>query len=123
MVQVVLIGIGAGAVAALMFAALASGSLLSMALFYLAPLPILIAALGWSHVAAIAAALTGSTALFATFNSVFAVVFLIGVGLPAWWLGYLSLLARPAITNGSEQIEWYPVGRLVLWAALRLRRR
>jgi len=118
MVQILLIGIGAGAVAALMFAALASGSVLAMALFYLAPLPILIAALGWSHVAGIAAALTGSTALFAAFNPVFAVVFLIGVGLPAWWLGYLSLLARRAATNGSEQFEWYPVGRLVLWAAL-----
>jgi hypothetical protein len=118
MMYVLLIGIGAGAVAALMFAALASGSLLAMALFYLAPLPILIAALGWSHAAGIAAALTGSAALFASFNSVFALAFMIGIGLPAWWLGYLSLLARPAATNGSEQLEWYPVGRLVFWAAL-----
>ena len=118
MMQVLLIGIGAGAVAALMFAALASGSLLSMVLFYLAPLPILIAALGWSYAAGIAAVLTGSAALFAAFNVVFALVFLIGIGLPAWWLGYLSLLARPAAVNGSEQFEWYPVGRLVFWAAL-----
>ena len=62
MMQVLLIGIGAGAVAALIFAALASGSLLSMVLFYLAPLPILIAALGWSYAAGIAAVLTRSAA-------------------------------------------------------------
>ena len=36
-----------------------------------------------------------------------------------WWLGYLSLLARPVGANGSgDGIEWYPVGRLVLWAAI-----
>ena len=47
MMQVVLIGLGAGAAAALLFASVASGSLISILLFYLAPLPILIAALGW----------------------------------------------------------------------------
>jgi Predicted membrane protein (DUF2232) len=118
MMQVFLIGIGAGAVAALMFAALASGSLLAVALFYLAPLPILIAALGWSHLAGLVAALTGSAGLFASFNAVFALVFLIGIGLPAWWLGYLCLLARPSPAGASDQIEWYPVGRLAFWAAL-----
>ena len=118
MMQVLLIGISAGAVSALMFAALASGSLLAMALFYLAPLPILIATLGWTHLAGIAAGLTGAAALFVIFHSVFALAFLVGVGLPAWWLGYLSLLARPVAVNGAEQLEWYPVGRLVFWAAL-----
>lgn len=118
MMQVVLIGICAGAVAALMFAALATGSVLAMVLFYLAPLPIMIAALGWSHVAAMAAVFAGSVALFVVFNAVFALAFLIGVGWPAWWLGYLALLARAVDTDGTEQIEWYPTGRLVFWAAL-----
>jgi hypothetical protein len=36
----------------------------------------------------------------------------------AWWLGYLALLARPASNGGGGALEWYPVGRLVLWAAL-----
>lgn len=118
MAQVILFGIGAGGVAALMFAALATGSVLSMVLFYLAPLPVMIAALGFSHIAGIAAALTGSLALFTAFNTVFAMAFLIGVGAPAWWLGYLALLARPVATNGAEQLEWYPVGRLVFWTAI-----
>ena len=46
MVHVVLIGISAGAATALLFASVASGSALSVPLFYLAPLPILIAAIG-----------------------------------------------------------------------------
>jgi hypothetical protein len=118
MAQIILFGIGAGGVAALMFAALATGSVLSMLLFYLAPLPIMIAALGFSHIAGITAALTGSLALFSAFNTLFAMAFLVGIGIPAWWLGYLALLARPVATNGTEQLEWYPVGRLVFWTAV-----
>jgi predicted membrane protein DUF2232 len=44
--------------------------------------------------------------------------FLIGVGAPAWWLCYLSLLARPARNGAASNLEWYPTGRLVLWAAV-----
>ena len=43
-------------------------------------------------------------------------------GIPAWWLGYLVMLARPlaAAGNGQEQqpLEWYPIGRIVMWAAI-----
>ena len=51
------------------------------------------------------------------FGAFFFIAFLIGVGLPAWWLGYLALLARPAADN-PDQTEWYPAGRLVVWCAL-----
>ena len=44
MMQIGLIGISAGAAAALLFASVTSGSLLAVLLFYLAPLPMLIAA-------------------------------------------------------------------------------
>ena len=59
MMQIVLIGLGAGAAAALLFASVVSGSLAAIFLFYLAPLPILIAALGWSHWAGLIAAAFG----------------------------------------------------------------
>lgn len=122
MLQIGLIGLAAGAAAALLFASVASGAWLSVATFYLAPLPILIAALGWSHWAALIAALVGALALAAVFGSVFFFAFLAGAGVPAWWLGYLAMLARP-ITNGGEAggtaaLEWYPPGRLVTWAAI-----
>jgi hypothetical protein len=116
MVQVILIGISAGAATALLFASVASGSALSVPLFYLAPLPILIAAMGWSHWAALIAAVVAAGSLAAIFGSLFFIAFMIGIGLPAWWLGYLALLARPTGTPGG--LEWYPVGHLVFWAAM-----
>lgn len=123
MIQIAIIGIGAGAAAALLFASVISGSWLSIPLFYLAPLPIMIAGLGWSHWAAMTAALAGAIGLGAVFGTVFLLAFAAGAGFPAWCLGYLAMLARPvASTNGSGQsaasFEWYPPGRLVVWAAV-----
>jgi hypothetical protein len=117
MMRMVLIGIGAGAAAALLFASVASGALLSILLFYLAPLPILIAALGWSHWAGLIAAVAATAALALVFESYFFLAFLIVIGLPAWWLGYLALLGRQ-VAAANDSIEWYPPGRLVLWAAV-----
>ena len=119
MMQFGLIGIGAGLASALLFASVASGSLLSVVLFYLAPLPLMIAALGWSHWTALIGALIGALALSAAFGSLFLLAFLACAGLPAWWLGYLAMLARPASANGGAPVlEWYPPGRLVIWAGL-----
>lgn len=123
MIQIAIVGIGAGAAAALLFASVTSGSWLSIPLFYLAPLPIMIAGLGWSHWAAMTAALAGALGLGAVFETVFLLAFAAGAGFPAWWLSYLAMLARPvAVTNGSgqgaESFEWYPPGRLVVWAAV-----
>src|SRR5215831_17811537 len=116
MMQVLAIGISAGAAAALLFASMTSGALLSIPLFYLAPLPIMIAGLGWSHWAALTAALTGALALGLVFGAVFLFAFLAGAGVPGWWLAYLAMLARPAGVNGHKRsLEWYPTGRLVMW--------
>jgi hypothetical protein len=117
MTQVALIGIAAGAASALLFASVASGTLLAIPLFYLAPLPILIAAVGWSHWAGLIAAFVAATSLAAVLGGFFFVSFLVGIGLPAWWLGYLTLLARP-VGPPPDNLEWYPVGRIVLWAAV-----
>ena len=118
MTQLVLIGLGAGAATALLFASVASGSLISVLLFYLAPLPILIAALGWSHWAALIAAVSASIGLAAVFGPFLFAAFLFGIGLPAWWLGYLALLGRPTGQPAPNDMEWYPAGRLVVWAAI-----
>ncbi|MFN3657928.1 MAG: DUF2232 domain-containing protein [Pseudolabrys sp.] len=123
MMQLVLIGISAGAAAALLFASVTSGSWLSIALFYLAPLPLMIAGLGWSHWSALVGALFGASALGVIFGPIYFMVFVAGAGLPAWWLVYLAMLARPveagATAGGpsAASLEWYPPGRLVVWAA------
>lgn len=113
----ILIGLGAGVASALLFASIASGAVAAIILFYLSPLPIMIAALGWSHWVGLLAAFTAAISLSAFFGPFFIVAFLIGIGLPAWWLGYLALLARPA-PHDSKILEWYPPGRLVIWAAV-----
>ncbi len=118
MMQIGLIGIGAGAAAALLFASVTSGSWLSIFLFYLAPLPMMIAGLGWSHWAALIGAAHRRARARAGVQRYFFFAFLAGAGLPAWWLGYLAMLARPVGGNGgAPTLEWYPPGRLVVWAA------
>jgi hypothetical protein len=52
------------------------------------------------------------------FGSFFFIAFMIGIGLPAWWLGYLALLARPNPLATPDGLEWYPAGHLVFWAAI-----
>jgi hypothetical protein len=116
MMQIVLVGLGAGAAAALLFASVVSGSIAAIFLFYLAPLPILIAALGWSHVAGLIAAASATAAVAILSGTFFVAIPVIAFG--AWWLGYSALLARSATNGGGGALEWYPPGRLVLWAAV-----
>jgi Predicted membrane protein (DUF2232) len=118
MTQAILIGVGAGAATALLFGSVTSGIGLSIILFYLAPLPIMIVAVGWSHWAGLTAAIAAAAMLGGAFGILFFATFLASVGAPAWWLGYLALLGRPVANGGTAHMEWYPPGRLVLWAAL-----
>jgi hypothetical protein len=113
MMPVALIGLGAGAASALLMATMASRSPLSLMLVLLAPLPIMIAAVGWTHWAALFAAIVAALGLAIAFGEpLWIPIYLVGAGVPAWWLGYLALLAR---ADAADSMEWYPVGRLVLW--------
>lgn len=118
MLQFGFIGLGSGAASALLFASVTSGTALSIPLAYLAPLPIMIAALGWSHWAALIGTLVGAFAIWLFFGGFFSIGFLAGIGLPGWWLGYLAMLARPAGHDATAALEWYPPGRLVVWSAV-----
>jgi hypothetical protein len=121
MAQVLLIGLGAGAASALLFASIVSGSPLAILLFYLAALPLMLAAIAWSHMAGMVAVAFGALSLAAALNYWIAFVYLASVAVPAYVLAYMSMLGRetvPATGAAAPQMEWYPVGRLVLWAAL-----
>src|SRR5262249_25234390 len=84
------------------------------------PLPILIAALGWSHMAGLIAAASATAAIVALSGTFFVAVPVIAFG--AWWLGYLALLARPA-TNGGGAVRLYPARPPLLWGGGGRRRR
>ena len=125
MIVITLIALAAGAASALMFASIISGALISLVLFYLAPLPLMVAALGWGPIAATIGGIAAASGLGAIFGLPYCIAFAVTVALPAWWLGHLALLGRPlphaAGGNGSAppppQLEWYPVGRILLWIA------
>jgi hypothetical protein len=115
MMRLLLIGFGAGVTAALLFATLATGQPYSVGLFYLTPLPILLAAIAWNHIAGAIAAFTAALLLGLFLGPWFVLAFMVGIGLPAWLLGYLALLGR---SDENGNMEWYPPGRLVLAGAL-----
>src|ERR1700709_1284503 len=117
MMTTVLIALAAGCASALMFASTISGALISLVLFYLAPLPLMVAALGWGPLCTTIGGISAATGLGAVFGLPYCIAFVITVALPAWWLGHLALLGRPvphAVSSGNGAapvapvMEWYP---------------
>jgi hypothetical protein len=116
-----LIGAGAGLISAALFASAATATALAGILFYLAPLPICLAGVGWGWTAALLAALTGTVVVAGVLGLATGAIFALAVGAPIATLCYLALLSRPVAppqNGGSGTLEWYPIGRLVGWAAI-----
>src|SRR4051794_18217697 len=126
MMVIILIALAAGSASALMFASIISGALISLVLFYLAPLPLMVAGLGWGPLAATIGGIAAALGLGAVFGLPYCLAFVLTIALPAWWLGHLALLGRPITTGTSAgkggappgpAMEWYPIGRILLWTA------
>lgn len=126
MIATILVALAAGCASALMFASIISGAPISLVLFYLAPLPLMVAGLGWGPLSAAVGGIAAALGLGAIFGLPYCLAFVLTVALPAWWLGHLALLGRPVGTsvpagNGAAApapvLEWYPLGRILLWTA------
>src|SRR5437588_8610200 len=123
MIAITLIALAAGSASALMFASITSGALISLVLFYLSPLPLMVTALGWGPLAATIGGIAAASGLGAMFGLPYCIAFALTVALPAWWLGHLALLGRPVANAApgaapsAPTLEWYPVGRILLWIA------
>lgn len=126
MMITVLIAIAAGCASALMFASMISGVLVSLLLIYFCPLPLMVAGLGWGPLASTIGGIMAATGLGAAFGLPLGIAFAIMMAVPAWWLGHLALLGRPVASaapsgDGTAPValtlEWYPIGRLLLWIA------
>jgi len=115
------IGAGSGLVSAALFASAATATSLAGLLFYLAPLPLCLAGLGWGGMVALLSALTGTVVIAASLGAATAAVFALSIAAPTALLAHLALLSRPAATPNGQVVgplEWYPPGRIVGWAAL-----
>jgi len=116
-----IIGAGSGLVSAALFASAATATALAGVLFYLAPLPICLAGLGWGSAAALVAAVAGTLVIALSLGPATAAIFALSIAAPMALLTHLALLSRPlASLQGqvTQAIEWYPPGRIVGWAAL-----
>jgi hypothetical protein len=117
----ILIGVGAGLVSAALFASAALAGAFAGIPFYLAPLPLCLAGLGWGRATVLIAAATGALLLAVVLSAPLGLAFGLTLGLPIVTLIHLLLLARPAAVpneEGAAALEWYPPGRLVGWAAM-----
>jgi hypothetical protein len=122
MMQRIGIAIGAGLAAALLFAVTTKGTALALLLASLAPLPIVIATLGWGIDMGALAVLVAGVVAFVIIDPLLAVAqFAAAIALPAWALSFLSLLPRERLFQRGAQNDgaaWFPVGGIVACAAL-----
>ncbi|MDE2065238.1 MAG: hypothetical protein KGJ00_22775 [Bradyrhizobium sp.] len=111
--------LAAGLASALMFASITSGEAISLLLINLAPLPLMVVGLVWGPLGAAVGGAVATVVIASLFGLSYCGVFAVANALPAWWLAHLALLARPradaAAAGPDEALEWYPVGRILLW--------
>jgi len=99
-----------------MFLSLASGSPLSIVLFLLAPLPLMVGAMGWGSSSGFLGAILAVITLGVLFDLSLTLYFLVTVAVPGWWLGHLALLGQePGPDRAHAGLTWYPVGRILAW--------
>ncbi len=121
----IIVAIGAGLTAAALHATVVTGSPVALVLFYLAPLPLFLAGLGWAPITAALGGLAGAAALAFAVNFKTGLFFLLSTGVAPVLLSHLALINRQAQAGAAsegeaadQQVEWYPEGRLILWCAL-----
>ncbi|NDA47690.1 MAG: hypothetical protein EBY21_10570 [Alphaproteobacteria bacterium] len=111
MTRTLLIAMGAGLAAALLFVVPMQGSAMAMAMTFLAGLPLMIAGLGFGQVAALVAGVTGALSIALFLDPLFSLSFAFSLALPAYWLCRLGSLCRE---DEAGQIHWYPISKLLV---------
>ena len=115
----ILIGLAAGLASALLFAGLILQSPTAVGLSLAAPIPILIASLGWGSRIGFIAALTASVTLAAVTGFAGSGLILFAtMALPSAIVGHLAGLARPKenaepALEGPLAFDWYPLERIL----------
>jgi len=115
-----IVAIGAGCAAALLFVVSAQSSILAMALAYLAPLPIMIATLGWGLDAGAIAGAISVAALAVLSEPLSALLFAASVAGPAWALAAFAVtpIARYFRAHKRDAPAHPSVGAVVTLSAV-----
>ena len=113
--QIVLVGVGAGFAAALLFISPLGGTLLALPLFVLSALPVAIAGLAWGSLSAAIAAAGAAATIAVAISIPSGIIHLVVFGAPMAWACRLASLSRTDETTGAT--EWYPIGRILLHGA------
>ncbi len=109
------VGLGAGALSAVLYLAIQLASPGALIFAYLSPLPLYCVGLSLGTTAAMTAALTGTALAFVFGGTVDGLSYgLLNAG-PAVLLIRLALQSR---NDETGQTEWYPLGRLVAWLSV-----
>lgn len=113
--NVFLLAIAAGIVSAVVFASATTGAMvLRVVLFLLTPLSLYLAGLGLGVIPGAIAAITATTTVMLITNPLTAEIYAISTAIPAFICTRFTLMSR-----GPEgEREWYPIGRIVVIAAL-----
>src|SRR5262245_31692502 len=98
------IGIGSGLIWAALVASHGTADALAGVLFYLAPLPLCLAGLGWGGMAALISALTGTMIVGAALGPMTAAIYAVSIAAPTALLVHLALLSRPAATPQGQAV-------------------
>ncbi len=126
-----LAGVIAGIAASVLYISGTVGSSLSLLLYFLAPLPLFIAGLGWGAVAAATGAVAGAVVCILVAGPLGGILFLASIGIIPTILSHYALLSQPADAGATDagadvssqgdgqtsQRNWYPLGYLVLWTS------
>lgn len=113
---VLITGVLAGIIAALLTLGASSQPALASLLYAASALPVLVAGLGRGNTAAIVAIVTAAVLGAVAISPLFAMTMAIFTLIPAGWLSHLANLARPASEIGGPEnlLAWYPLSDILL---------
>ncbi len=106
-----LIAVGAGALSAVLFSSVTTGSLVALPLFYLSPLPNYVAGLGWGPYTALLTMVCGMFVVAPILGVKAALMHAMVVGIPVWIICYLLSLnreiSRDSVDNRPQNLSMH----------------
>lgn len=112
MPSALLIAIGGGALSALGYLSILTGSMGAIILAYLAPMPLFLVALSAGVKGGLIAAGVGTVIVALAGGAIPTTMYVVATALPVIILARQALLSRPDASGG---MEWYPPGLTIVW--------